>query len=195
MTMTENRRYRRVSAELPADVTINTTTRHACTVLNISPGDLFLQGKLDAVIGDAVVIRIHGLDVIEGSVARVLPDGVAVSYILSKKRQTNLIEKLTIQANKSFSKGLDDRRSSLRHRQTGKHTVCRLEDGTSLFAKIIDVSPESMSLDVGRRPELGSVIHVGRERGTVVRHTPRGFIFVLDAEQGSEQTEDKLKAI
>lgn len=180
MPLSEARRYRRVSVDLPAHITVNDTDAYEGVVVNMSPGGLALKVDAETVIGDAVVVRIKGLDIIEGTVARIYPDGFGVSFLLSKQRRTMLTEQLTLIANKSLSDGLEDRRGSLRHRRVGSRLVCRLPDGTALFVKLIDLSADGVSVDAPRRPDIGSAIHVGRTRGTVVRHTPRGFVVVLD---------------
>lgn len=177
------RRYRRISLNLPAQIVLNTVDEYQGELLNISPGDMAIIANTNAVQGDAVVIRIKGLDVIEGTVARTFPDGFAVSFLLSKKRRTLLTEKLMLLANAAYSAGLEDRRQSLRHRGSSARSICRLEDGTSLYVKILNVSVDGVSVDAPRRPAVGSVIHIGRQRGVIVRHTPRGFVVVYEAKK------------
>jgi hypothetical protein len=147
------------------------------------------------VVGDAVVISIDGLDVIECTVARTFPDGFATSFLLSKRRRALLIEQLMLRANPDFAEGLSDRRDSPRHRSNATRTICRLEDGTSLFVKIVDTSVNGVSVEASRRPPVGASIHVGRRRGVVMRHTSRGFVVFYDA--GGEQARDEqiLRAV
>ncbi len=180
MANSDSRRYRRISLNLPAQVVINTVDSYEGQLLNISPGNLALIADTKAVPGDAVTVRIKDLDVIEGTVARVFPDGFAVSFALSKSRRTTLTEQLMLLSNKAFSKGLEDRRATPRHQKAGARTVCRLEDGTSLYVKIINVSVDSVSVDAPRRPAIGSYIHIGRQRGVIVRHTTRGFAVIYE---------------
>ena len=176
MAKSDARRYRRISLNLPAHIVVNTVDEYDGELINISPGNLAVMVKANVVAGDAVVVRIPELDVIEGTVARTFPDGFAVSFMLPKRRRAVLTEKLMLLSNKSYAEGLgDDRRSTPRHRVAGERAACLLEDGTSLYARIVDISVDGMSLDSPRRPPVGSEIHVGRRRGVVVRHTPRGF--------------------
>jgi hypothetical protein len=189
MVKTDARRYRRISLDLPAQITVNTVDEYEGRLLNISPGDLAVVVEANVVPGDAVVLRIKGLDVIEGTVARVLPDGFAVSFLLSKRRRAQLTEQLMLRANEKYNEGLGDRRSAMRHRGAPSRTVCRLSDGASLYVKIIDSSVDGVSVDAPRRPPIGSEIHVGRRRGVVIRHTPRGFVVVY------EGSEEKAKPI
>ncbi len=187
MPKTDSRRFKRVSIDLPARIVINDTEECEGRLLNMSPGDLAVQADTKAVVGDAAVIRIKGLDIIEGTVARTFPDGLALSFRLSKKRRTLLTEKLMVLANSGLSAGLQtDRRSTPRHRDENTRMVCRLDDGTSLFVKIIDRCVESVAVDAPRRPPVGSVIHVGRSRGIVVRHTPRGFVVSYDTQSSGD---------
>lgn len=184
MSKSEARRFRRIRIDLPARIVINDTDEFDGRLLNMSPGDLAIKAETNAVVGDAAVIRVKGLDIIEGTVARTLPDGFALSFLMSKKRRALLTEQLMIHANRGLSEDLSDRRESLRHRNPAR-TVCRLPDGTSLFVKILDLSVDGVSVDAPRRPPVGSAIHVGRSRGIVVRHTPQGFVVAYDGHDQS----------
>lgn len=181
MFKTDSRRYQRISLNLPARIVINAVDEYEGRLLNISPGDMAVISAARTVVGDAAVISIEGLDVIESTVARKFPDGFAVSFILSKRRRSLLTEQLMLRANPEFADGLADRRTTLRHRDNGTRTVCRLADGSSLLVKIVDTSVNGVSVDAPRRPPVGAPIHVGRRRGVIVRHTPRGFVVVYEA--------------
>ncbi len=181
MAKTDARRYRRISLNLPASIVVNATEEFDGRLLNVSPDDFAVISDAKVVEGDAVVVRISGLDEIEATVARILPDGFAASFRLSKGRRTKLTEQLMLRANEQFKDGLEDRRSTLRHRNGQSRASCRLADGASLFVKIIDNSVDGVSVEAPRRPPIGSEIHVGRRRGVVIRHTPRGFVVVYDA--------------
>ncbi|MEM8935051.1 MAG: PilZ domain-containing protein [Pseudomonadota bacterium] len=195
MSKSESRRFRRISLNLPAHIVINASDEHEAQLINISPGNMALLAKTDAVPGDAVIIRIKGLDVIEGTVARVFPDGFAVSFILPKKRRALLTERLMLLANTDYAEGLGDRRSSPRHRVSDARQICRLADGASLFVKLIDESVGGVSVDASRRPPVGSAIHIGRQRGVVLRHTPRGFIIVYEKTKEEAEKAPILKAV
>ncbi len=194
MSKRDERRYRRISLNLPAQIVVNTVDHYEGELLNISPGDMAIIADTKVVPGDAVVVRIKGLDVIEGTVARIFPDGFAVSFLLSKKRRTLLTEKLMLLSNQAFSTGLEDRRATPRHRNSNSRTVCRLEDGTALYVKILDVSVDGVAVDAPRRPAVGSAIHIGRQRGVIVRHTPRGFVVFYEAMQ-EESAQPILRAV
>lgn len=198
MFKSEARRYRRISLDLPVRIVINAVDEYEGRLLNISPGDMALITDAKAVVGDAAVITIEGLDVIESTIARTFPDGFAVSFLLSKRRRNLLIEQLMLRANPDFADGLGDRRSTLRHRDGGRRTSCRLSDGTSLFVTIVDTSVNGVSVDARRRPPIGSDIHVGRRRGVIARHTPRGFVVVYEnapADTSTESNQPVLRAV
>ncbi|PQA88034.1 PilZ domain-containing protein [Hyphococcus luteus] len=183
MFKNDARRYRRISLDLPARIVINAVDEYEGRLLNISPGDMALITEARAVVGDAAIIHIDGLDVIETTVARLFPDGFAVSFLLSKRRRNLLTEQLMLRANPDFADGLADRRNALRHREGGSRLICRLADGSSLFVSVVDTSVNGVSVDARRRPPVGSPIHVGRRRGVIVRHTPRGFVVVYETAQ------------
>ena len=71
MTSSDARRYKRVSLNLPARIVINVVDEFEGRLINISPGDMALISEAKTVVGDAAVIHIKALDVIEGTVARI----------------------------------------------------------------------------------------------------------------------------
>jgi hypothetical protein len=180
MMKPEKRRYRRVPLDLPAHIIINGIDEYDGRLVNISPGDLAVKVEARAVKGDAAVIYISGLDVIEGRIARTFPDGFALSFLLSRRRRALLTEQLMLRANPNFSTGLLDRRAAPRHPSPDQRMVCRLPDGGSLFVRVLDQSVAGVSVESPRKPAIGAPIHVGRQRATVIRHTPRGFVAVYD---------------
>lgn len=194
MPKQEQRRYRRIALDLPAKITVNGIDEYDGRLLNISPGNLAVKVEANVVVGDAAVVAIQNLDVLEGCVARVMPDGFALSFILSRKRRQILIERLMLHVNPDFSDGLRDRRASPRHPMSEQRMSCRLDDGTSLFVRVLDRSVDGIAVDSTRKPPIGSVIHVGRKRAVVLRHTPRGFVAIYERSD-AQQPQTHLRAV
>ncbi|MEL6371607.1 MAG: PilZ domain-containing protein [Pseudomonadota bacterium] len=180
MKMPELRRYRRIVLDAEAQIIVNGIDEYRGRLINMSPGDLAIKCEGKVAIGDAASISVKNLDRVEGTVARVFPDGFAMSFRLSQSRRMILLEQLMIQANKPFAEDLKDRRSTPRHPAGGKRIVCRLQDGSSLFVKAIDMSVDGIAVESHRKPPVGSEIQVGRHPGVIIRHTPRGFVVVYD---------------
>ena len=180
MSENDQRRYRRISLDLPARIVVNSIDDYQGRLVNISPGNLAVRFAGKAQVGDAAVVYISGLDVIEGRVARSLPDGFAMSFLLSKKRRQVWTEQLMLRANPAFAQALSEKRQAPRHSGSDQRMVCRLSDGGSLFVKVVEWSVNGVSVDSPRKPVVGSSIHIGRMRATVLRHTPRGFIALYD---------------
>ena len=136
---------------------------------------------------------------IEGRIARVIPDGFALSFLLSRRRRALLIEQLMVQANPAFAEGLGDRRGAPRHPSHDQRMVCRLPAGGSLFVRVVDMSVDGVSVESPRKPAVGTSIHVGRMRAIVMRHTPRGFVAVYEKGQpnvtGEADSAAKLRAV
>jgi len=197
MIRTEQRRYRRIPLDLPARIIVNGIDEYDGRLLNISPGDLSVTVAANVVKGDAAVIYVSGLDVIEGRIVRTFPDGFALSFLLSRRRRTLLTEQLMLRANPGFSAGLTDRRSAPRHPVAEQRMVCRLPDGGSLFVRILDQSVGGVSVESPRKPAVGSPIHVGRQRAIVLRHTPRGFVAVYEhpGVESESKPAPKLRAV
>ncbi len=199
MKKSENRRYRRIPLDLPARIIVNGIDEYDGRLINISPGDLSVQVDAKTMKGDAAVIYVSGLDVIEGRIVRTFPDGFALSFILSRRRRTLLTEQLMLRANPDFNAGLADRRTAPRHPSAEQRMVCRLPDGGSLFVRVLDQSVDGVAVESPRKPAVGSAIHVGRQRAIVMRHTPRGFVAVYERAVGdkapSAQGSPRLRAV
>ncbi|MEL7485961.1 MAG: PilZ domain-containing protein [Pseudomonadota bacterium] len=195
MAKRELRRYRRIALDLPVRITINAMDDYEGRLLNISPGDMAIQLDADAATGDAIVVAISGLDIIEGRVARIFPDGFAVSFMLPRKRRELLTEKLMLRANAEHAQGLEDRRRTPRHPEGEKRMICRLPDGSSLIVKVLDRSVDGVSVDSPRKPAIGTAIHMGRMRGVIIRHTPRGFVAVHEPGQTVDGAATHLRAV
>jgi hypothetical protein len=194
VTKNELRRYRRIPLDLPARIVVNAIDEYEGRLVNISPGDLAVKVDAPVVVGDAAVIYIKGLDVIEGRIARVMPDGFALSFMLSKRRRAMLVEQLMLRTNGERAADLKDRRSSPRHQAGEQRMACRLPDGGSLFVRILDRSADGVSVDSPRKPPVGSEIFIGRTRSIVMRHTPRGFVAVYQ-HSGHAPGQPRLRAV
>ncbi|HXI87109.1 MAG TPA: PilZ domain-containing protein [Parvularculaceae bacterium] len=188
------RRYRRFALDLPARITVNGIDEYQGRLVNISPGDLAVKVEAKVVVGDAAIVAIKDLDIVEGRIARVMPDGFALSFLLSRRRRQILIEKLMLLVNPAFADGLKDRRATPRHPMSDQRMVCRLADGSSLFVRVLDRSVDGISVDAPRKPPVGSDLHIGRARAVIVRHTPRGFVAVFEPE-AAEPSKTRLRAV
>lgn len=199
MNKSEQRRYRRIPLDLPARIIVNGIDEYEGRLVNISPGDLAIKVEARTMKGDAAVIYIAGLDVIEGRIARTFPDGFALSFLLSRSRRALLTEQLMLRANPNFSAGLSDRRTAPRHQANEQRMVCRLPDGGSLYVRVLDQSVDGVAVESPRKPAVGAAIHVGRQRAIVIRHTPRGFVAMYEksaqAKEAGEKPMPKLRAV
>ena len=195
----DNRRFQRIPLELPARIIVNGIDEFDGQLVNISPGDLAVKVNANVVKGDAAVVYISGLDVIEGRIARTFPDGFALSFLLSRRRRTLLTEQLMLRANGPLAAGLGDRRTAPRHPGAEQRMVCRLPDGGSLYVRVLDMSVDGVAVEAPRKPAVGSAIHVGRQKAIVIRHTPRGFVALYErAAQTAatpEMRQGKLRAV
>jgi hypothetical protein len=196
----DNRRYRRIPLDLPARIIVNGIDEYDGRLVNISPGDLAVKVDAQVVKGDAAVVYVSGLDVIEGRIARTYPDGFALSFLLSRRRRTLLTEQLMIRANGALASTLADRRSAPRHPTADQRMVCRLPDGGSLFVRALDMSVDGVAVESPRKPAVGTPIHIGRQRAIVTRHTPRGFVAVYERslakrEPAKSENQPRLRAV
>lgn len=199
LNKSDNRRFQRIPLDLPARIIVNGIDEFDGQLVNISPGDLAIKVNATVVKGDAAVVYVSGLDVIEGRIARTFPDGFALSFLLSRRRRTLLTEQLMLRANGPLAAGLGDRRTAPRHPGAEQRMVCRLPDGGSLYVRVLDTSVDGVAVEAPRKPAVGSSIHVGRQKAIVIRHTPRGFVALYEraaaAAASPEMRQGKLRAV
>ncbi len=199
LNKSDNRRFQRIPLELPARIIVNGIDEFDGQLVNISPGDLAVKVDAKVVKGDAAVVYVSGLDVIEGRIVRTFPDGFALSFLLSRKRRSLLTEQLMLRANGSLAAGLGDRRTAPRHPGAEQRMVCRLPDGGSLYVRVLDTSVDGVAVEAPRKPAVGSAIHFGRQKAIVIRHTPRGFVAIYEraaqASSSPEMRQGKLRAV
>lgn len=189
----EMRRYQRIPLDLPVKAVINGIDDFDGQLVNISLGDLAIKTDAHVVIGDAAILYIETLDVIEGRIIRLLPDGFTLSFLLSRRRRKTLTDQLMAKANPNLLDSLDNQRASPRHVVGDQRMVCRLSNGASLFVRVIDMSVNGIAVEAPRKPDIGTSIHVGRMAAIVFRHTARGFVAVY--QHSAQEQKPELRVI
>ena len=72
--------------------------------------------------------------------------------------------------------------------------LLRLEDGSQMTCRIIDMSLSGAAIASEYRPPLRSLVSLGRVQARVVRHLEDGFALEFVHEQAAETLEDNISA-
>ena len=145
-----------------------------CQTLDMSPGGVAMLAPVRGSLGERVVAYLDHIGRIEGTVARHIHDGFAMSVAAPPLKREKLADQLTWLVNR-HDLGLPEDRRHERIRPRVMRTHIVLPDGFSESAKIIDLSISGVALAVATRPPLGSPVRVGSTMGRVVRLSESGI--------------------
>ncbi|WP_407528242.1 PilZ domain-containing protein [Methylobacterium oryzisoli] len=170
----EQRRHRRVAVALLGRYMLSDRREYPCQTVDISPGGVRLVCAVPGEIGERTVIYLEHLGRIEGTIARLMPDGFAVAISATPHKREKIASQLTWLANRA-SLGLpeDRRHERVVPRQTA--VTLRLESGREVPARIVDVSLSGAALACETDLPVDSAILVGRTPCKVVRQFKGGL--------------------
>lgn len=187
----EKRRFQRVNVSLLGRYMLANHKEYPCQVVNMSPGGVALIAPVAGEIGEAVVAYIDHIGRVEGTIARTIEGGFAISLKATTRKRDKLASQLTWLANRHSLNLPEDRR----HERITPHnpnSKLILPDGRVYRAKIIDISLSGASLQMEVRPAIGTPVVLGRIRGQVVRHIDGGVAIEFAAVQDADRLETYL---
>lgn len=122
-------------------------------------------------IGDVVQLKMRGLRDFSAMITRIEPGGfVAMPTLITDIRAfANEIAAI------SREQAAEAKRRHERVVPEHSSALVRTNDGTTIRAKVLDVSLSGAAIESSLRPPLRSEISLGKLDATVVRHLPNGF--------------------
>jgi hypothetical protein len=145
-----------------------------CQVLDMSPGGMAVIGPVSGKAGERVVAYIDHVGRLEGTVIRVLPNGFAMSIAATPRKRDKLAAQLTWLANRHILGLPEDRRHDRIVPRNPRSTMI-LPDGKAIVCRIVDMSLSGAAIASEFRPEVGTLITLGKTPSRVVRHVESGF--------------------
>lgn len=164
----ERRRQKRSAMTLQVRFLLQDGSEHSGVVTNVSVGGMNIASTVKPAEGSIIIAYVEELGRLEGIVARVDDQGIALRLTLSALRRDKLEERL------GTGKKASDGRRFQRDATAGATRILRA-DGRELAARVIDLSLGGVSLESAEWPPLGEQVMVGKMRGRVVRHHETGF--------------------
>ncbi|PIK69162.1 pilus assembly protein PilZ [Methylobacterium frigidaeris] len=170
----DQRRHRRVAVALLGRYMLSDRQEYPCQTVDMSPGGVRLTCAVGGAVGERIVIYLEHVGRIEGKVARLLPDGVAVAVSATARKRDKIASQLTWLANRA-ELGLPEDRRHERVVPRQALATLRLEGGQEVAARIIDVSLSGAALACEGELPLDSSVVVGRTPARVVRQFKGGL--------------------
>jgi hypothetical protein len=189
----DRRRYQRVKVNLLGRYMLADRREFPCQVINMSPGNMALLAPVAGAAGERVIAYIDHLGRLEGSIARIFPNGFAMTIAATARKRDKLAAQLTWLANRNILGLPEDRRHG---RIVPRNPMARLilPNGLNLSCRIIDVSESGAGIASDQRPPIGTLVTLGKVQGRVVRHLEEGFAVEFTRLQHPDSLEDNVTA-
>jgi hypothetical protein len=162
-----------------------------CQVINMSPGGMAAIAPVSGATGDRVIAYVDHLGRLEGKIARLFPNGFAMTISATARKRDKLAAQLTWLANRSILSLPEDRRHG---RIVPRNPTGRLimPNGVNLTCRIIDVSESGAGIATDQRPPIGALVTLGTVQGRVVRHLEEGFAIEFTRLQHPDSLEENI---
>jgi len=169
----DRRRYKRVVVSLNGRIMTEDKREFPCQVLNMSPGGMALRASASPRPGERVVAYLDNLGRLEGTVARTIEGGFAVEIKASTQKRERIANLLTWYTNRDYLDGEERQHERFEPRIAAQKLI--LPNSDVHDCRVLDVSLSGASVATRVKPPLGSVVVLGRLRGSVVRYHDEGF--------------------
>src|SRR5882672_9657345 len=170
----ERRRFQRVRVNLLGRYMLADRREFPCQVANMSPGGMALVAPVAGQAGERVIAYVDHLGRLEGVIARQFENGFAMTIAATMRKRDKLAAQLTWLANRHILGLPEDRRHG---RIIPRNPMARLilPNGVNLSCRVIDVSQSGAAIATVERPEMGTIVTIGKTPSRVVRHIEEGF--------------------
>jgi hypothetical protein len=185
----ERRRHQRVRVQLLGRYMLADRREFPCQVINMSPGGMALIAPVSGSVGERVIAYVDHLGRLEGIVARQYNNGFAMTIAATARKRDKLAAQLTWLANRSILNLPEDRRHG---RIVPRNPAARLvlPNGINVGVRIIDISLSGAGVATTHRPDVGSLVTLGKIPARVVRHLEDGFAIEFTRLQHPDSLED-----
>jgi len=189
----ERRRHQRVRVSLLGRYMLADRREYPCQVVNMSPGGMALIAPVTGNVGERVIAYVDHLGRLEGTIARQIENGFAMTISATARKRDKLAAQLTWLANRAILNLPEDRRHG---RIVPRNPAARLilPKGINVGVRIIDISLSGAGIATEHRPEVGSLVTLGKIPGRVVRHLEDGFAIEFTRLQHPDSLEENATA-
>ncbi|MDQ2079704.1 PilZ domain-containing protein [Xanthobacteraceae bacterium Astr-EGSB] len=146
----------------------------ACRALNMSARAMLLAAPVSGPQGERVIAHFDQFGRLEGSIIRVLSRGFVMSISATEAERLRLAARLAwLEDHKNH-----DAHEARKHERVvprNPYSWVTLADGSTETCFIIDMSASGAAVSADVKPEIGTVLAIGRVIGRVRRHLAEGF--------------------
>jgi PilZ domain len=187
----ERRRFQRVRVNLLGRYMLADRREFPCQVIDMSPGGMALVAPVSGKAGERIVAYIDHLGRLEGTIARVYPNGFAMSIAATPRKRDKLASQLTWLANRHILNLPEDRRHDRIVPRNPRATMVT-QDGTQIPCRIVDMSLSGAAIATEIKPEVGALISLGKTQARVVRHLETGIAVEFTRMQNPDFLEENV---
>src|SRR5471032_3196301 len=159
----ERRRHQRVKVNLLGRYMLADRREFPCQVVNMSPGGIAVVAPVAGNPGERVIAYVDHLGRLEGTIARLLDNGFAMTISATARKRDKLAAQLTWLANRQILNLPEDRRHG---RFTPQNSLARLilPNGTNVTCRVIDLSASGTAVAIAPdlRPDIGAAVTIGK---------------------------------
>jgi len=170
----DRRRHKRVPVKIFGRFMREDKQEYPCQVINMSAGGMAMLAPVTCHQGERIVAYLDNLGRIEGIVVRDIEGGFAVRILASLYKRERIANLLAWLINQK-ALGLSEERKHERIVPRINASKLILPDGTVHNCRVIDVSLSGASIACPVKPDVGTMVILGRMRGRVVRHHDQGL--------------------
>lgn len=170
----DRRRHRRVPVKVFGRFMREDKQEYPCQIINMSAGGMAVLAPVTCDLGERIVAYLDNLGRIEGVVVRTFEGGFAARILASLHKRERIANLLTWLTNQE-ALGLGEERKYERVVPRINASKLILPDGSVHNCRVIDVSLSGASVACAVKPEVGTMVILGRMRGRVVRHHEQGL--------------------
>lgn len=169
----DKRRHQRVPVIVSGRYMLQDRNDYPCQTINISPGGLLLSGPVKGTISERVIAYLDHLGRVEGQIARLTDTGFAMTIAATVRKREKIAAQLTWLVNRK-ALGLPEDRRHDRLVPKNPRVVLTMVDNSEITVRLLDVSLSGAAVSTHLKPDLGTVIHVGKIPSRVVRYVEGG---------------------
>jgi PilZ domain len=170
----ETTRFQRVHINLLGRYMLADRREFPGQVVEMSPGDLTMVAPQSGAEGERVIAYIDHLGRLEGKITHRSANGFTMTMSATERKRDKLAAQLTWLANRQILGLPEDRRHDRIVPRNPRSTMI-LPDGTAILCRIVDMSLSGAAIASEQRPDVGTLITLGKTPSRVVRHIENGF--------------------
>jgi len=187
----ERRRHQRVVVSLMGRYMLPDRAEYPCQIVDMSPGGMAMMAPIIGQVGDRVVAYVDHIGRVEGKITRTFDHGFAMTISATPRKRDKLAAQLTWLANRDILNLPEDRRHERIIPQNPASRII-LPNGLNVACRVIDVSISGAGISTDQRPEIGTIITVGRITARVIRHIENGIAVEFTRLQHPDSLEDSI---